>query len=88
MISYPNNDIHIQNIAFIGLYSVADKYSWRWTDNSAFTYSKWVDGRPDNDVDFRTGNIPNGVLWGYEKNIWIDDVSRHYYGRFICKKLK
>ena len=79
-----------RNQAWIGGYKSGS--SWRWTDGSAWTYSGWASGQPDN-------NGPSNVNGGNQDRIqfnfggvgkWDDVAGTHYNPGlpFICEKKK
>ena len=87
MISHTNNTQ--QNTIYFGLHSVVNKYSWRWTDNSPFSFPNWAYQHPNpspNFFDYRCGIF---YLNGQEsQDAWIDSFCTRYFGSFVCKKQK
>uniref|UniRef100_A0A914YR97 C-type lectin domain-containing protein n=1 Tax=Panagrolaimus superbus TaxID=310955 RepID=A0A914YR97_9BILA len=81
-------------LAWIGLYTVTNQTTWRWTDNSLFDYTAWATCKPDN--AFRGANCAviqnpqvcrNCTINVGNLRSWSDAMCYDNYKFGVCKKL-
>uniref|UniRef100_A0AC34FWZ6 C-type lectin domain-containing protein n=1 Tax=Panagrolaimus sp. ES5 TaxID=591445 RepID=A0AC34FWZ6_9BILA len=73
------------NFVYIGLYTLTDQATWRWTDDSPYDYSGWAPGRPAH-KNARCGMILNGPPCGFPVESWAEYFCGDIVTHFICKK--